>query len=80
MTYYSGYSATDQFQQVLYATSGLSEGDHQIKISNENARNTQQFPSYVWLDVDFVAFTGTMWVLHPQPSGCLVVWLKRGAV
>ncbi|CAD6576154.1 MAG: hypothetical protein TREMPRED_001594 [Tremellales sp. Tagirdzhanova-0007] len=60
ITYYSGYSATDQFQQVLYATSGLSEGDHQIKISNENSRNIQQYPNYTFLDIDFAAFTGTI--------------------
>jgi len=58
--YYSGFSSTDQFQQALYATSGLSDGDHQIKISNDNARNVRQFPNYVWFDVDHVAVMGSL--------------------
>ncbi|RXK35491.1 hypothetical protein M231_07223 [Tremella mesenterica] len=59
VSYYSGYASPDEFQVVLYATSGLSEGDHTIKISNENARDTDQYPSYVWMDIDYAAITGT---------------------
>ena len=58
--FYSGYSSTDTFQQVLFATTGLEEGDHTIKLSNENAKNTDQYPNYVYLDVDYAAFTGTL--------------------
>jgi len=58
--YYSGFSQTDTFQQLLYASSGLAQGDHIIKISNENSRDVQQYPTYVVLDIDYVAFTGTM--------------------
>lgn len=60
--YYSGYSATDEIQSVLYSTSGLAEGAHTLKLSNENARNIGQYPSFVYLDVDFVAVTGSLWV------------------
>ena len=58
--YFSGYSADGQYQQVLYATSGLAQGQHQIRISNENARNIAQFPTYIWLDIDHVSITGTL--------------------
>ncbi|KIR97422.1 hypothetical protein L804_05106 [Cryptococcus deuterogattii 2001/935-1] len=58
--YYSGYSEKSTFQQVLYATSGLEEGDHTLKVSNENARNTDEYPNYIWLDVDYVAVTGSL--------------------
>lgn len=58
--YYSGYSEKSTFQQVLYATSGLEEGDHILKVSNENARNTDEYPNYIWLDVDYVAVTGSL--------------------
>nr|ODN88745.1 hypothetical protein L203_02759 [Cryptococcus depauperatus CBS 7841] len=58
--YFSGYSKDSTFQQALYATSGLKEGDHVLKISNENARNTAQYPDYVWLDVDSVAVIGKL--------------------
>ncbi|UOH83720.1 hypothetical protein LQV05_006455 [Cryptococcus neoformans] len=54
-----GYSEKSTFQQVLYATSGLEEGDHILKVSNENARNTDEYPNYIWLDVDYVAVTGS---------------------
>ena len=65
--YYSGYSSTDQFQQVLYATWGLTDGEHQIKLSNDNARNVGQFPDYIWFDVDHVAVTGNLYVEPPSP-------------
>ncbi|XAO26659.1 hypothetical protein I312_105498 [Cryptococcus bacillisporus CA1280] len=58
--YYSGYSEKSTFQQVLYATSELEEGDHTLKVSNENARNTDEYPNYIWLDVDYVAVTGSL--------------------
>jgi hypothetical protein len=38
----------------------LEEGDHTIKISNEDSRNIEQYPNYIWLDIDFIAFTGTL--------------------
>ncbi|EIW67892.1 hypothetical protein TREMEDRAFT_63783 [Tremella mesenterica DSM 1558] len=66
VSYYSGYASPDEFQVVLYATSGLSEGDHTIKISNENARDTDQYPSYVWMDIDYAAITGT--TLNPTAT------------
>lgn len=58
--YYSGYSEKSTFQQVLYATNGLEEGDHTLKVSNENARNTDEYPNYIWLDVDYAAITGSL--------------------
>ncbi|ORX34557.1 hypothetical protein BD324DRAFT_636388 [Kockovaella imperatae] len=58
--FYSGYASSDTFQQVLFATSGLAEGDHTIRLSNENARNTEQYPAYIWFDVDYAVFTGTL--------------------
>lgn len=57
--YFSGFSATDSFQQILFATTNLQEADHNVVVTNENARNIQQYPSYVYLDIDFVSFTGT---------------------
>ena len=62
MQFYSGYANTPQFQQVLYATNGLSQGDHEIKVSNQNARNIAQYPEYIWLDVDHVSVTGDLCV------------------
>ncbi|GFZ43730.1 hypothetical protein JCM24511_01450 [Saitozyma sp. JCM 24511] len=59
-SYYSGFASPDEFQQVLYSTSGLSLGDHQIVISNANSQNTAQYPNYIYVDVDFVAVTGTL--------------------
>lgn len=59
-SYYSGFASPDEFQQVLYSTSGLSQGDHQIVISNANSQNTAQYPNYIYVDVDFVAVTGTL--------------------
>jgi hypothetical protein len=59
-SYFSGYSADNQFQQVLYATSGMGDGEHTLKISNENARNIAQYPNYIWFDIDHFVFTGTM--------------------
>lgn len=57
--YYSGYSQKPTFQQVLYATSGL-EGDHTLKVSNGNARNTDEYPNYIWLDIDYVAVAASL--------------------
>jgi hypothetical protein len=58
-SYFSGFASPDEFQQVLYSTSGLSQGDHHIVISNANSQNTAQYPNYIYVDVDFVAVTGT---------------------
>ena len=60
--YYSGYSSTPQFQQALYATDGLQNGVHTLQLINSNSRNVAQYPNYLWLDIDYVSFTGTMWV------------------
>ena len=62
MQYYSGYSSTPQFQQALYATDGLQNGVHTLQLINSNSRNVAQYPNYLWLDIDYVSFTGTMWV------------------
>lgn len=56
--YFSGYSATESLQQILFATTNLQEADHNMVVTNENARNIRQYPSYTYLDIDFVSFTG----------------------
>ncbi|ORY31987.1 hypothetical protein BCR39DRAFT_71841 [Naematelia encephala] len=58
--YYAGFSADAQFQAVLYASSGLTEGDHTLRLSNENGQNIAQYPQYIYLDVDEIAVTGTL--------------------
>ncbi|WRT63487.1 uncharacterized protein IL334_000392 [Kwoniella shivajii] len=58
--YFSGYSEEGQFQATLFATSGLKDGSHTLKISNENERNQDQYPDYMWLDIDSVAVSGTL--------------------
>ncbi|WVW81616.1 hypothetical protein I302_103611 [Kwoniella bestiolae CBS 10118] len=58
--YFSGYSQDGQFQATLFATNGLQEGKHALKISNENQRNQEQYPDYVWLDIDSVVVSGTL--------------------
>ncbi|OCF43772.1 hypothetical protein I317_02376 [Kwoniella heveanensis CBS 569] len=58
--YFSGYALTGEFQATLFATNGLEQGKHHLKISNENARNIEQYPDYIWLDIDSVAVTGNL--------------------
>ncbi|TYJ54806.1 hypothetical protein B9479_004565 [Cryptococcus floricola] len=58
--YYSGYSKNSSLQQLLYASSGLEEGDHTLKISNENSRNVDEYPTYIWLDIDAVSVNGEL--------------------
>ncbi|WVQ64634.1 uncharacterized protein L199_002801 [Kwoniella botswanensis] len=58
--YFSGFSQDGQFQATLFATNGLQDGSHTLKISNENERNQDQYPDYVWLDIDSVAVSGTL--------------------
>ncbi|OCF33160.1 hypothetical protein I316_05205 [Kwoniella heveanensis BCC8398] len=58
--YFSGYALTGEFQATLFATNGLEQGTHHLKISNENARNIEQYPDYIWLDIDSVAVTGNL--------------------
>ncbi|WVQ93906.1 hypothetical protein IAU59_000984 [Kwoniella sp. CBS 9459] len=58
--YFSGYSLAGEFQATLFATNGLEQGTHHLKISNENARNSQEYPDYIWLDIDSVAVTGNL--------------------
>lgn len=61
--YFSGYaSGSGQYQTALYATTGLSDGEHTIKVVNENSRNAEQYPNYVYLDIDFFALTGELYV------------------
>ncbi|KAI9636089.1 uncharacterized protein MKK02DRAFT_44790 [Dioszegia hungarica] len=55
-----GFADPDTFQQVLYATSGLAQGDHMLRLTNENGRNPAESASRVWLDVDFIAFDGSV--------------------
>lgn len=58
--YFSGFSQDGQFQATLFATNGLQDGSHTLKISNENERNQDQYPDYDWLDIDSVAVSGTL--------------------
>ncbi|WVF66289.1 hypothetical protein IAT40_001029 [Kwoniella sp. CBS 6097] len=58
--YFSGYSLNGEFQATLFATNGLEQGTHHLKITNENARNTEEYPDYIWLDIDSVAVTGNL--------------------
>ncbi|WWC57982.1 uncharacterized protein I303_100517 [Kwoniella dejecticola CBS 10117] len=58
--YFSGFSQEGQFQATLFATNGLADGSHTLKISNENQRNTEQYPDYVYLDIDSVAVNGDL--------------------
>ncbi|KAK4689101.1 hypothetical protein P7C73_g1003, partial [Tremellales sp. Uapishka_1] len=59
-SYYSGYATPGSYQAALYATSGLDQGDHELKLSNENARNVASYPTYTYVDFDYVALTGTL--------------------
>jgi hypothetical protein len=59
--YFSGYASGEgQFQAVLFATTGLADADHTLTIVNENSRNLDQYPTYVYLDVDYFALTGEL--------------------
>ncbi|WVR03335.1 hypothetical protein IAU60_000326 [Kwoniella sp. DSM 27419] len=58
--YFSGYSLDGEFQVALFGTSGLAQGPHELKISNEYARKTGQPSDYVWLDIDSVAVMGNL--------------------
>jgi hypothetical protein len=61
--YFSGFATGDgQFQAVLFATNGLASGDHTLKIANENSRNIEQYPKYIYLDIDYFALTGELFV------------------
>ncbi|KAL7421301.1 hypothetical protein Q5752_004186 [Cryptotrichosporon argae] len=59
-SYYSGYNANATFQQVLYESSGLAEADHTLTLANANSKNTAAYPTDVWVDLDFVAVSGTL--------------------
>ncbi|WWC67005.1 uncharacterized protein I206_100912 [Kwoniella pini CBS 10737] len=58
--YFSGFSQDGQFQATLFATNGLKDGSHTLKIINENQRNQEQYPDYVYLDIDSVAVNGVL--------------------
>ena len=59
--FFSGFASGDgQFQAVLFATTGLSDAEHTLKIANENSRNIEQYPKYIYLDVDYFALTGEL--------------------
>jgi hypothetical protein len=58
--YFSGLADPNIFQQVLFATSTLAQGDHTLRITNEGNRDAPDQPGLVWLDVDFVAFSGAV--------------------
>lgn len=58
--YFSGLANPNIFQQVLFATSTLAQGDHALRITNEGNRDAPDQPGLIWLDVDFVAVSGVM--------------------
>jgi hypothetical protein len=59
--FFSGFASGDgQFQAVLFATTGLADSEHTLKIANENSRNIEQYPKYIYLDVDYFALTGEL--------------------
>ena len=59
--FFSGFASGDgQFQAVLFATTGLADSEHTLKIANENSRNIEQYPKYIYLDVDYFALTGQL--------------------
>jgi hypothetical protein len=59
--FFSGYASGEgQFQAVLFATTGLTDGDHTLKVTNENSRNIEQYPKYIYLDIDYFALTGEL--------------------
>jgi hypothetical protein len=59
--FFSGFASGDgQFQAVLFATTGLSDAEHTMKIANENSRNIEQYPKYVYLDIDYFALSGEL--------------------
>jgi len=59
--FFSGFASGDgQFQAVLFATTGLADAEHTLRIANENSRNIEQYPKYIYLDVDYFALTGEL--------------------
>lgn len=57
---FSGFANPGGAQQAIFVSSNLASGSHTLRLSNENHRNVEENPSYVWLDVDFVALSGTL--------------------
>lgn len=60
--FFSGFSNPGEMQQAIYSSTGLSTGNHVLRLSNENAKNAAKNPTYLWLDVDFVTIFGTLYV------------------
>ncbi|KAI9636090.1 uncharacterized protein MKK02DRAFT_44791 [Dioszegia hungarica] len=65
--YFSGLANPNIFQQVLFATSTLAQGDHALRITNEGNRDAPDQPGLIWLDVDFVAVSGV--IRNANPGG-----------
>ena len=59
--FFSGFANPGTYQQAIYASSGLAQGDHVLRLSNENAKNVAKNPTYLWLDVDFVTVFGSLY-------------------
>lgn len=58
--FFSGFANPGGFQQAIFSSTGLPQGDHVLKLSNENNKNVAKNPSYIWLDVDFVTVFGAL--------------------
>jgi hypothetical protein len=49
-----------KYQQALYASSGLAQGDHTLRLINDYALNPADQADKTWFDIDYVAIAGEM--------------------